>query len=129
MPRKVIPTDAQIAICAATLLKRNDVVIPAEKLREMVESLPSLVLNLRHYYAGADDLDTYDRGNLGWLVAKSIGYEDWPCLGDSEEHNKEFLRVLCDAGYVPGLTREMLDLYDAGMAPAQIRAREEAARA
>lgn len=104
MPRLMIVTDAQLAICAATLLKRNSVVIPTERLREIVQGEPKLVLNLKGYFDHATDLDTYDRGYLGFAVAKSIGFDDWPCNGDSDDHARRFYLALVDAGYVPSMT-------------------------
>ncbi len=111
MPRPV--PRSKLALCAAELLSRDSVVIPEDKLREIVESEPKLVKCFRYYNRDATGLDTYDRGNLSWAVAKSLGFEDWPCLGDTDETKDSFFRALVSAGYVPGMTVEMLDREDA----------------
>ncbi len=110
MPRVIDKTtEAAIDVAERSLLSHHEMVIPREKLREIIESDPVIVRCLRHYPADATDFDTYDRGYLLWGVANSIGYEDWPGLGMCNADQAEFLKCLCDAGYVPGLTREMLD--------------------
>jgi hypothetical protein len=124
MPKQIIPTDAQIRRCAAVLLERNEIVIEPTKLREIVEAEPTLCRCLKYYPNEGDSLDTFDRGYLMFAVAKSIGWDDWPSFSDGDR-NGEFLRCLCDAGYIPGLTRDMMDIYDRGEAPAQKRARGE----
>lgn len=126
MPRKIRPTDAFIQRCTNEMQERNELVIPPDKMREIVESEPTLVRASKDYPDNAGrGLDTYDREYLYLAVAKSIGWNDWPVLSSDDGESREFMKCLCDAGYVPGLTREMIEIYDRGEAPAQKRARGE----
>lgn len=97
-----------LRICALVLADMN-LVIPQDRLREIVESETEWAASLSDYTETATGLDSYDRDYLLWVVAKSVGFEDWPSNSDSEAKAAIFSRALGEAGYIPDYEHIPLD--------------------
>ena len=82
-------------------LRQRNIAIPEVRLAAIIASDREFVEQMKEIYPEeGDGLDTYERGWLMDMVAQDLGYEGWPCNGDSAELGARFRATLVEKGYL-----------------------------